>query len=180
MNFKGRTNRQLFQVVLGCFFIFSSNKAHSQISQNIQVVADSTNGYWEVKPMWDSISNWLFTKEDYNYQGLLLESEFVAMSRLSDSVSPDIVVHGQYMQYRWRVYKGMERAKKKSKKYKLKEGKIQANWSKRISYDNEGLYRIKRVEVPVSYRKNNYNIRFEALFWKGKWYHVGAVTVMLD
>ena len=71
--------------------------------------------------MWDSISNWLFTKEDYNYQGLLLESEFVAMSRLSDSVSPDIVVHGQYMQYRWRVYKGMERAQKKSKKYKLKD-----------------------------------------------------------
>ena len=137
-------------------------------------------GYYALEDAFDSLRKWIFTRETYNYQYLLSEVEFVKMTRLSDSISPEIVVHGQFVQYRWKVFKGIEKAKKKAKKLQLREGKISTNWNWRISYDNQGLYLIKRIEVPLEYKKQKYTLRFEMLRWERRWYHVGAVQVLVD
>ena len=137
-------------------------------------------GYYALEDAFDSLRKWIFTRETYNYQYLLSEVEFVKMTRLSDSISPEIVVHGQFVQYRWKVFKGIEKAKKKAKKLQLREGKISTNWNWRISYDNQGLYLIKRIEVPLEYKKQKYTLRFEMLRWELRWYHVGGVKVLVD
>ena len=187
---------------MGCFLGLLSNSLmaqsdttvnlnwiHLPVSEtpNTALLDSSSNGeipkiegYYDLEVAFDSLKKWIFTKETYNYQCLLSEVEFVKMTRLSDSISPEIVVHGQFVQYRWKVFKGIEKAKKKAKKLQLREGKISAYWNRRISYDNQGLYGIKRIEVPLEYKKQKYTLRFEMLRWKRRWYHVGAVQVLID
>jgi hypothetical protein len=199
---KGRIIRLLFKGILGCFLGLLSNSLPAQTdstghfnrvplpvpgTQGTELLDSSaTNGvsqnegYYELKDAFDSLQKWIFTKETYNYQNVLTEPEFVKMTRLSDSLSPEIVVHGQYMQYRWRVFKGIEKTKKKAKKWQLRGDRITTKWNKRISYDNQGLYLIKRIEVPLEYRKEKYTLRFEMLRWGRKWYHVGAVQILID
>lgn len=180
MNFKGRIIRLVFEGILGCFFMLWSNSLVGQKSKQSEFTATDSLGYQNVKRVFDSLQVWIFTKEGYRYQGLLSESEFVEMTRLTDSVSPSIIVHGQYMQYRYRVFKGIEKAQKKAQKWNLKIDKISASWNKRISYENNGVYKMTRVEVPISYRNKPYMLRFEVLEWKGNWYHVGAVGLLMD
>lgn len=152
--------------------VLIDSSANGMVAQN--------EGYYEIEDAFDSLKKWIFTKETYNYQCLLSEAEFVKMTRLSDSLSPEIVVHGQFVQYRWKVFKGIEKSKKKAKKLQLREGKISAYWKRRITYDNQGLYGIKRIEVPLEYKKQKYTLRFEMLRWERRWYHVGAVQVLVD
>ncbi len=150
---------------------------------NILMATDSvkpTVGYrydWE---LFDSLAHWIFSKEPYNYSGLMSEEAFFRMTRLSDSLSPEKVVHGQFQQYRWRVFKGIQKAKKRAKKNLLKEGKIQMDWNNRLVYKNEGIYKIKRIEVPISYKKERYILRFETILWEGRIYHVGKVSLLTD
>ena len=180
MNFKGRIIRLVFEGILGCFFMFWSNSLEGQTPRKIDFMITDSIGYQSEKEVFDSLCVWLFTKEKYAYQGLLSELEFTEMTRLTDSVSPPVMVHGQYMQYRFRVFKGIEKAQKKARKWNLKIDRISADWKKRISYENNGIYKMKRVEVPTSYRDKQYIFRFEALMWKGRWYHVGALGLLAD
>jgi hypothetical protein len=62
----------------------------------------------------------------------------------------------------------------------MRQAKVQPNWAKRIAYNSEGIYKISRLEVPIGYNKQRYLLRFEGLFWNGKWYHVGAVGLISD
>jgi len=202
VNVKGRIIRLVFEGILGCFLGLLSNSLSAQTDttdhiSGIQLSVSETpstvlidslenrevakiEGYYELEDAFDSLKKWIFTKETYSYQCLLSEAEFVKMTRLSDSLSPEIVVHGQFVQYRWKVFKGIEKSKKKAKKLQLREGKISTYWSRRISYDNQGLYLIKRIEVPLEYKKQKYTLRFEMLRWERRWYHVGAVQVLVD
>lgn len=202
MNVKGRIIRLVFEGILGCFLGLLSNSLSAQADTSVDnkriqlpvsetpsmLLIDSSakrevakiEGYYVLEDAFDSLKKWIFTRETYNYQCLLSEVEFVKMTRLSDSLSPEIVVHGQFVQYRWKVFKGIEKAKKKAKKLQLREGKISTYWNRRISYDNQGLYGIKRLEVPLEYKKQKYTLRFEMLRWERRWYHVGAVQVLID
>ena len=202
MNIKGRIISLVFEGILGCFLGLLSNSLSAQTDttdhiSSIQlpvsetpgtVIIDSSangdvpkiEGYYDLEDAFDSLKKWIFTKQTYNYQCLLSEVEFVKMTRLSYSISPEIVVHGQFVQYLWKVFKGIEKTKKKAKKLQLREGKISAYWNRRISYDNQGLYLIKRIEVPLEYKKQKYTLRFEMLRWERRWYHVGAVQVLID
>lgn len=132
---------------------------------------------WE---LFDSLSHWVFGKANYNYHGLLTEDAFLKMTRLSDTLSPEKVVHGQFQQYRWRVFKSIQKAKKRAKKALLKEAKIQMDWNNRLVYKNEGIYKIKRIEVPVAYKKQRYILRYESLLWEGRIYHVGKVSLLTE
>lgn len=109
MNFKGRVSRVFLRWILGCFLLGLSNFSYSQ-SEPIVPPQEriQSDGYRDLSQMFDSLFLWVFTKETYAYQGLLQEDAFVKMTRLSDSLSPPVVVHGQYKQYRWRVFKGIE------------------------------------------------------------------------
>lgn len=181
MNFKGRVSQVCLRWILGCFLLGWSNFSYSQsepAAASPSLV--QSEGYRDLSQMFDSLFLWVFTKETYAYQGLLSEEAFVKMTRLSDSLSPPIVVHGQYMQYQWRVFKGIEKVKKKAKKLGLRQAKVQSLWTKRIAYNSEGVYKMTRLEVPISYNKQRYLLRFEGLFWNGNWYHVGAVGLITD
>jgi len=202
VNVKGRIIRLVFEGILGCFLGLLSNSLMAQADTTVNpesiqlpvseapsmlLIDSSANGeipkiegYYDLEDAFDSLKKWIFTKQTYNYQCLLSEVEFVKMTRLSDSISPEIVVHGQFVQYRWKVFKGIEKTKKKAKKLQLREGKIITYWNRRISYDNQGLYWIKRIEVPLEYKKAKYTLRFEMLRWGHKWYHVGAVQILID
>ena len=181
MNFKGRVSRVFLRWILGCFLLGWSNFSYSQ-SEPIVPPQEriQSDGYRDLSQMFDSLFLWVFTKETYAYQGLLQEDAFVKMTRLSDSLSPPIVVHGQYMQYRWRVFKGIEKVKKKAKKIGMRQAKVQSQWARRIAYNSEGVFKMTRLEVPISYNKQRYLLRFEGLFWNGKWYHVGELGLIID
>jgi hypothetical protein len=160
------------------FFIFWSKISTAQSVQDSVAACQVQTGYPNEFTLFDSIKVWLFQKHDYPYYGLLNEAEFRAFVRVTDTLSSDKTVYGQFMQYRYSVYRGFQKTRKRVKKWQLKEDKLSILWNKRLIYRGEGVYDIQRIEVPCNTKKNKYVLRFEVLRWHQRWYHTGQIQLL--
>jgi hypothetical protein len=168
-------------IFLGCFLVAWSNSLAGQVpTDSFKVTQDVNLNYRSQKQMFDSIHFWIFNKVDYPNFGLLPETEFKKFVKLSDSLASDKTIFGQFMQYRWTVAQGFKKLKKKVKKAQMKEDKTTFRWNKRLEYKSEGIYDIRRVEVPFSFKKKEYLLRFECLWWCDNVYHVGKIQIIED
>lgn len=157
-----------------------SNSACWSQSTTKQEVPNQEVGFVTERVLFDSLIQWVFTRKKYDYQGTLTQADFFKLTRTIDTISPEKIVYGQFMQYRWKVFKGIQKAQKRALKRSLRLEKLEFYWNKRITYDQRGTYLMRRIEVPFQLKKKKYTLRFEALNWEGVWYHVGRVEVLED
>ena len=136
----------------------------------------NTTAFYSISQSIDSLMFWCFDKRSTLGNGLMSENEFIEMVRLVDTISPEVIVHGQYMNYRYRVLNGVKQIRKKASKQGLIYKQMEFNPQKYISYKNQGILPIWRIEFKLNRRKVGYDMRFELIEWKGNWYLSGSPT----
>ena len=127
-------------------------------------------GFYSKENAIDSLMDWMFNRKSLGLYGLLAEVDFVDFVRLIDTVSPQIIVNGQYVQYRYKHAKGIQKLQKFTHKNALNKKNVQ-RVGKVISYKSSGPYSSQRVEFEIQKKKQRFTVRFEliergdAFFW---------------
>ncbi|MEY3966417.1 MAG: hypothetical protein RL263_1586 [Bacteroidota bacterium] len=106
------------------------------------------------------------------------ESDFLIMVRMVDTITPEVIVHGQYMNYRYRFLNGIKQIRKKASKQGLFYKQMEFNSTQYISYKNQGILPIWRIEFKLKRRKVSYSMRFELIEWNGNWYVSGSPELL--
>jgi hypothetical protein len=153
-----------FVVPLSAKFANTHDSTHIPNPQAFQSISQSI----------DSLMLWCFDKKAPLGFGLMPESDFLIMVRMIDTITPDVIVHGQYMNYRYRFLNGIKKIRKKASKQGLFYKQMEFNSTQYISYRNQGILPVWRVEFKLKRRKIAYNFRFELIEWNGNWYASGS------
>lgn len=140
-------------------------------------VSFSDTGFSTVEDAIDSLWWWACNPKVERSEQLMPEGIFVQMARENDTLSPMIVLHGQYINYRFRFSKGMESVQKSMKKKHLKWNKVEFKKSELIYYRNSGGAPSVRAEVPVIYRNKKYLFRTILLIYKNVYYPSGDIEI---
>ena len=91
------------------------------------------NGFASEREALDTLVHYLISpKLTMNY-GFLSEDSFVAQVRRVDTLTPLVMVHAQYVQYKYRVQKGVVKFRKYLKEHTLNLKKKDIELSQRIS-----------------------------------------------
>lgn len=168
-----------FAWILGWLMsIIYCEKSNSQI----ELAGDSTSisvdtGFLTVEVAIDSLWLWTCNPKNPRSDQLMPENIFVQMAREKDTVSPMIILHGQYVNYRYRFTKGMENVQKSMKKKGLKPSKIEFNKTELLYYNNSGGAPSIRAEVPIIYRNKKYLFRTILLLYKKVYYPSGDLEL---
>lgn len=143
---------------------------------NLRDTSKSLNpeAFHSVSQSIDSLMLWCFDKKAPLGFGLMPETDFLLMVRLIDTITPQVIVHGQYLTYRSRFLNGVKKIRKKASKEGLFYKQMEFNSTKYISYRNQGILPVWRVEFNLKRRKIGYNMRFELIEWNGNWYVSGS------
>lgn len=134
--------------------------------------------FYSISQSIDSLMLWCFDKKAPLGLGLMPESDFLIMVRMVDTITPEVIVHGQYMNYRYRFLNGIKQIRKKASKQGLFYKQMEFNSTQYISYKNQGILPIWRIEFKLKRRKVSYNMRFELIEWNGNWYVSGSPELL--
>lgn len=140
--------------------------------------AKDVNAFQSISESIDSLILWSFDKKVPLGFGLMSESDFLIMVRMVDTITPEVIVHGQYMNYRYRFLNGIKQIRKKASKQGLFYKQMEYNSTQYISYKNQGILPIWRVEFNMKRRKAPYSMRYELIEWNGRWYVSGSPELL--
>lgn len=158
--------------------IIYCENTNSQAESHLDSVSVSIDtGFSTVELAIDSLWWWACNPKNPRSDQLMPEGIFVQMAREKDTLSPMIVLHGQYINYRYRFTKGMESVQKSMKKKHLKWNKVEFKKSELIYYRNSGGAPSIRAEVPVIYRNKKYLFRTILLIYKNVYYPSGDIEI---
>lgn len=175
IQFKGRKVWWILVVFLTSFVGPSSaNFVNNQDSNQIP----KKPAFQSITQSIDSLIFWSFDKKATLGFGLLPESDFLVMVRMVDTITPEVIVHGQYMNYRYRFFNGIKQIRKKASKQGLFYKQMEFNSSEYLSYRNQGILPVWRIEFKLKRKKMAYIMRFELIEWNGQWYVSGTPELM--
>ncbi len=124
----------------------------------------------------DSLMDWMFNRKNLGLYGLLAEVDFVDFVRLVDTLSPQIIVNGQYVQYRYKHAKSIQKLQKFTSKNGLNKKNVQ-RVGKVISYASSGPYKSQRVEFEIQKKKQRFTVRFELIERQGVFFWINACQI---
>lgn len=133
-------------------------------------------GFFTKENAIDSLMDWMFNRKSLGLFGLLAEVDFVDFVRLVDTVSPQIIVNGQYVQYRYRHAKGIQKLQKFTHKNALNKKNVQRVGTV-ISYKSSGPFSSHRVEFEIQKKKQRFTVRFELIERDGVFFWINACQI---
>lgn len=178
MNIKGRKFVCIALITLWGFMTLSSQTSGSSESRLIQTTSDTTQGFDDPELAIDSMVIWLFNRRStYNNHGLLSETNFHDLTRMTDTVINDQNIHGNWLQYQYRFKKSLKKSIKYGKKNGIRSNRLNIPRSKIIRYDRNGATPTSRLEIPLESRKDRFILRLDFFKWKNQWYFTGKVRI---
>jgi hypothetical protein len=147
------------------------------IGQLMRENADSStnpqqNGFASEREALDTLVHYLISpKLTMNY-GFLSEDSFVAQVRKVDTLTPVVMVHAQYVQYKYRVQKGVVKFRKYLKEHTLNLKKKDStnglpaliSWPPVVYKSKGNAFNVTRYEVEIIKRKFKFILQYE-LWW---------------
>ena len=178
VNIKGRKFVCIALITLWGFTTLSSQTSGSSESRLIQTTSDTTQGFEDPELAIDSMVIWLFNRRStYNNHGLLSETNFHDLTRMTDTVINDQNIHGNWLQYQYRFKKSLKKSIKYGKKNGIRSNRLNIPRSKIIRYDRNGATPTSRLEIPLESRKDRFILRLDFFKWKNQWYFTGKVRI---
>jgi len=178
VNIKGRKFVCIALVTLWGFNTLLSQTSRSSKSRIIQTTSDTTQGFEDPELAIDSIVSWLFNRRStYNNYGLLSETNFHDLTRMTDTVINDQNIHGNWLQYQYRFKKSLKKTIKYGKKNSIRSNRLNIPRYKIIRYDRNGATPTSRLEIPLESRKDWFILRLDFFKWKNQWYFTGKVRI---
>ena len=153
------------------------------IGQLQYVAADSSaipqqNGFASEREALDTLVHYLISpKLTMNY-GFLSEDSFVAQVRRVDTLTPLVMVHAQYVQYKYRVQKGVVKFRKYLKEHTLNLKKKDTtnglpaliSWPPVVYKSKGNAFNVTRYEVEIIKRKFKFILQYELWWVSGRAY----------
>lgn len=153
------------------------------IGQLQYVAADSSaipqqNGFASEREALDTLVHYLISpKLTMNY-GFLSEDSFVAQVRKVDTLTPLVMVHAQYVQYKYRVQKGVVKFRKYLKEHTLNLKKKDTtnglpaliSWPPVVYKSKGNVFNVTRYEVEIIKRKLKFILQYELWWVNGRAY----------
>ncbi len=147
------------------------NQTNRHLEGQITEYIYRSSGFKDERQAFDSLTVWISNAKSKTEYGFLAEDDFIKQLRLVDTVTPNNMARAQYVIYRHRMKKSIEKFKKYCKSNKLSFKKLDSlsglpllvKWPP-IVYHNKGSFKIKRYEVELSRKKQKFVLQFE-LWW---------------
>lgn len=173
--FKVRNFVWIIGWLISVFCCDRTNSQNALISDTLDIKTDT--GFSSVELAIDSLWWWSCNPKSAKSEQLMPERIFVQMAREKDTISPIIILHGQYINYRYRFTKGMESLHKSMRKKLIKSTSVEFKKSELIYYKNSGGAPSIRAEVPVIYRNKKYLFRTILLIYRNVYYPSGDIEI---
>ena len=136
------------------------------------------NGFASEREALDTLVHYLISpKLTMNY-GFLSEDSFVAQVRRVDTLTPVVMVHAQYVQYKYRVQKGVVKFRKYLKEHTLNLKKKDTtnglpaliSWPPVVYKSKGNAFNVTRYEVEIIKRKFKFILQYELWWVNGRAY----------
>ncbi len=178
MNIKGRKFVCIALITLWGFNTLLSQPSRSFETRLVTDTSDTTKGFNDPELAVDSMVSWLFNRRStYNNYGLLSETYFHDLTRMTDTVINDQNIHGNWLQYQYRFKKSLKKSVKYGKKNGIQSNRLKIPKSEIIRYDRNGLTTTTRLEIPLESRKDRFILRLDFFKWENQWYFTGKVRM---
>lgn len=152
----------------------------TQIDSNRIVISPGFPSHLEAV---DTLTAWIFQKKyrKSNY-GFLSHTQFVLLARSYDTLSPEIAINGQYVQYKFTFEKELRWLRKYSRKYSINSNNSSLDPNKviLIRVNTIPQFQMARVEYVIIKKKEEYIVRFELIYMNEQWYYVNKCSIYRD
>ncbi len=131
----------------------------------------------------DTLTNWVFQKKyrKSNF-GFLSPTQFVQLARSYDTLSPEVAINGQYVQYKFTFEKELRWLRKYTRKYAINSNNASVDPEKviLIRVNTIPQFQMARVEYVIHKKKEEYVVRFELIYMNDQWYYVNKCSIYRD
>jgi len=131
----------------------------------------------------DTLTAWIFQKKYRKSTfGFLSPTQFVLLARSYDTLSPEIAINGQYVQYKFTFEKELRWLRKYSRKYSINSNNSSLDPNKviLIRVNTIPQFQMARVEYVIIKKKEEYVVRFELIYMNEQWYYVNKCSIYRD
>ena len=153
------------------------------IGQLMRENADSStkpqqNGFASEREALDTLVHYIINPKLTLEFGFLSEDSFVAQVRKVDTLTPLVMVHAQYVQYKYRVRKGVLKFRKYLKEHTLNLKKKDTtnglpaliSWPPVVYKSKGNAFNVSRYEVEIIKRKFKFILQYELWWVNGRAY----------
>lgn len=131
----------------------------------------------------DTLTSWIFQKKfkKPNF-GFLSQTQFVALARSYDTLSPEVAIYGQYVQYKFKFEKELIWLRKYARKNAFNSNNSTVDPTKviLIRVNSNPPFKMARVEYVIEKKKEEYVVRFELIYMDDQWYYVNKCSIYRD
>jgi hypothetical protein len=152
----------------------------TQIDSNRIVISPGFPSHLEAV---DTLTAWIFQKKyRKSNNGFLSPTQFVLLARSYDTLSPEVAIKGQYVQYKFTFEKELRWLRKYSRKYSINTNNSSVDPSKviLIRVNTIPQFQMARVEYVIIKKKEEYVVRFELIYMNEQWYYVNKCSIYRD
>ncbi len=173
--FKVRNFVWLIVWLISVFYCDRTKSQNVLNSDTFDIKKDT--GFSSVEVAMDSLWWWSCNPKTTKSEQLMPERIFIQMARVNDTISPVIILHGQYINYRYRFTKGMESLHKAMRNKRIKSSNVEFKKTELIYYTNTGGAPSVRAEIPVIYKNKKYLFRTILLIFGNVYYPSGDIEI---
>ncbi len=131
----------------------------------------------------DTLTAWIFQKKfrKPNF-GFLSQTQFVSLARSYDTLSPEVAMYGQFVQYKFKFEKELMWLRKYARKNAFNANNSTVDPSKviLIRVNTNPPFKMARVEYVIEKKKEEYIVRFELIYMDDQWYYVNKCSIYRD
>lgn len=131
----------------------------------------------------DTLTQWIFNKKYRRSSfGFLSPTQFVLLARSYDTLSPEVAINGQYVQYKFKFEKELRWLRKYTRKNAINANNSTVDLNKviLIRVNTIPQFQMARVEYVINKKKEEYVVRFELIYMNDQWYYVNKCSIYRD